>query len=180
MPCESSAAHPSRSHPRDSGGLANLRATVGGQSFPVWRVDDLFFGGAWTAERLAFAHWDVEGNEAAVVAGAARTLERDRPLLTVEVVLFAQEQHHRGGWQVDAGGLLRSLSQRHDYAAFVVEESCGVRRPRYTLWRGPGGGTPAAPEAEGRSLVGARRNTGAGAREPAAAHPPSTSPSRCR
>lgn len=101
------------------------------QSFPVLRVDDLFFGGAWMTERLAFAHWDVEGNEAAVVAGAARTLARDRPLLTVEVVLFAQE-HHSGGWQVDAAGLLRSLLHRHDYATFVVEESCGVRHPGFT------------------------------------------------
>ena len=98
------------------------------QSFRVWRIDDLFFGGTWAAERLAFAHWDVEGNEAAVVAGATRTLARDRPLLTLEVVLFpaAQAREQRFGWEVDAAGLLRTLHQQLDYATFVVEESCGV------------------------------------------------------
>lgn len=39
---------------------------------------------SWEA-RLALAHWDVEGMEADVLQGAARTLANDRPVFTIEV-----------------------------------------------------------------------------------------------
>jgi FkbM family methyltransferase len=41
-------------------------------------------------DRVAFIKCDVEGHEAAVMAGAARTLERARPAVLVEV----EERHH--------------------------------------------------------------------------------------
>ena len=50
----------------------------------LWTVDALF-GSLWAGERLGFAHLDLEGMEIDALRGAAATLARDRPVLTVEV-----------------------------------------------------------------------------------------------
>ena len=88
--------------------------------FPVYRVDTLFFDGAWKGERLAFAHFDVEGSEVEVLAGAARTIARDQPVFTVEAMVNTRATGPTG-----AIALLRAV-EKLGYDAFLIEESCGT------------------------------------------------------
>ena len=49
------------------------------------RLDALFEeGGVFAGERLALAHWDLEGAELEALKGGQKTLARDQPLFTVE------------------------------------------------------------------------------------------------
>jgi FkbM family methyltransferase len=63
--------------------------------FEVFRLDGLF-DGPWRGERLGLAHLDTEGHELSVLRGAARTLRRDRPLLTLELIHSAGEHEQAG------------------------------------------------------------------------------------
>jgi len=77
--------HRARSSNRTTG--SNSSAAGSNSSFQVHRLDDLF-GSRWADERLAFAHFDVEGSEADVLRGAALTIRRDRPIFTAEVAVL--------------------------------------------------------------------------------------------
>lgn len=57
--------------------------------YPVFTVDSLMRN-----QSLAFAHWDVEGGEPALLRGAAATLARDRPLFTVETFPLSKSTRH--------------------------------------------------------------------------------------
>ena len=59
----------------------------------VYTVDGLF-GGQWRGEQLALATFDVEGLEADVVRGARATIERDLPIITVEVMIHEASRSH--------------------------------------------------------------------------------------
>ena len=50
-------------------------------TYEVFTVDALL---ERRQQRLSFAHWDVEGGEAAVLEGARRTISRDLPVFTLE------------------------------------------------------------------------------------------------
>lgn len=103
---------------------------VNGSSFPVYRLDALFHG-RWTGERFGLGHFDVEGHELALLRGAARTIRRDHPLLTVELTYNAKEHAY-------AVALLTFL-ERHGYSAFVMDESVGPIRPQRNVVAVPGG-----------------------------------------
>ena len=81
----------------------------------VHTLDELY-----RAETLAFAHLDVEGEERAVLLGAAAVIARDRPVLTTELHV------HYSPFETRA--LLRHIA-RLDYLSYLVEGdgSCGVR-----------------------------------------------------
>lgn len=81
--------------------------------FHVHRLDDLF-AHHWAPERLAFAHFDVEGSELDVLAGANRTLRQDRPVFTVEV-----------GDRRDANSKLLAMIASLGYRTYLVNEQCG-------------------------------------------------------
>ena len=74
-------------------------------------------GGAWHGERLGFAHFDVEGGEADVLRGGMETIERDRPVFTVETFV-----HNHANLTRALLGLLQQLS----YRPYLVEEQCGL------------------------------------------------------
>ena len=81
--------------------------------FPVYTIDDLF----GKKYRLAFGHWDLEGNEVYLLKGADRTIRRDRPLFTVETFPRQNATRH--------AELLRQ-TQYLGYKCVEVKESCGV------------------------------------------------------
>ena len=83
--------------------------------FHVYRLDDLFTR-HWAAERLAFAHFDVEGSELDVLQGANRTLQRDRPVFTVEV---------GGEREANFNSKLLAMLAALGYRSYVVDEQCG-------------------------------------------------------
>lgn len=83
-------------------------------SFQVHMIDDLY-----RAQRLGFAHLDVEGHEAQVLEGATKVIRRDRPVFTTEIHV-----HHS---YATTANLMRRISQL-GYRSYMVEgESCGVR-----------------------------------------------------
>jgi FkbM family methyltransferase len=84
-------------------------------TFTVYRLDDLF-SQRWRDERLAFAHFDVEGAEADVLLGGMETLRRDRPIFTVEM-----EYHHR-----TTPAALFAVFNALGYQAYLVHEVSGV------------------------------------------------------
>ena len=89
------------------------------RDFPVYALDDLFgAGGAWAGDTLAFAHFDVEGLEELVLAGAARTIARDQPLLTTELTVHKHPERTRS---------LLALMERWGYDSLLVEEIAGNR-----------------------------------------------------
>ena len=55
----------------------------------MFTVDRLFAN-----RKLAFAHWDVEGWEDKVLAGAKRTLRRDRPPFVIETHSQVNQRPH--------------------------------------------------------------------------------------
>jgi len=89
-------------------------ADVTVDSFPIFTVDELL---ARRGERLALAHWDVEGSELLVLQGAARALRRDRPFFTVEVFPSKAPQL--------TVRVLQAAQALH-YSLWVVQESCGL------------------------------------------------------
>lgn len=74
---------------------------------PCRRLDSLGL------ERVGFLKIDVEGHEIAVLAGAAETLERDRPSVLIE----AEERHNPG-----AVAKIRSLLEPLGYRGFYLME----------------------------------------------------------
>ena len=84
-------------------------------TFRVHRLDNLF-AAQWPSQRLVFAHFDVEGAELDVLAGATDTIRRDRPIFTVELKLGNTD------YNAKLFGAVRGLG----YDAFVVPERCGV------------------------------------------------------
>ena len=93
--------------------LENSRS---GEAFEVHTVDELFETGAWQGERLGLGHWDTEGNELDVLRGAARTIARDRPLFTVELVVHKSPRY--------SAALLRFIAEI-GYEALLIEEEVG-------------------------------------------------------
>ncbi|GGH17223.1 hypothetical protein GCM10007036_18510 [Alsobacter metallidurans] len=65
---------------------ANPGYSLVAQPTPVRRLD------AWRLDDVAVIKIDVEGHEAAVLAGARETILRNRPALVVEI----EERHHPG------------------------------------------------------------------------------------
>ena len=80
-------------------------------SFPVFTVDRLFAN-----RKLAFAHWDVEGWEDKVLAGAKRTLRRDRPPFVIETHSQVNQRPH------DA---TVAFAAQLNYSMYTIQEKCG-------------------------------------------------------
>ena len=120
--------------------LPSTAHSIGTTAFTVYRLDDLFLG-RWRDERLAFAHFDVEGAEADVISGGMQILRRDRPIFTVEVgyhqrttpaALFhafralsyqAYLVHEVSGTNVDARNLLVMPTERRPAQALIGDGS---------------------------------------------------------
>lgn len=81
--------------------------------FPIYTVDDL------VADRykLAFAHWDVEGNEIGLLRGAKRTIMRDRPIFTLETFPVTNPERHAS---------LLNETRKLEYSCTTIMESCGI------------------------------------------------------
>ena len=94
-------------------GLPSVSSVTRGSAFAVCRVDDLY-----SRQPLAFAHWDVEGEELNVLRGAHSVLLRDRPYFSVELHVHEDRAYTQ-----------RLLSQIESlgYDAHLVEERCGAR-----------------------------------------------------
>ena len=101
-----------------TGGKRRLKETD--RRIRVHTIDSLFgAGGAWANETLAFAHFDVEGSELAVLRGSNRTIWQDKPVFTVEV-----HMHQDHGYTLE---LLRHIDYLA-YDAFIVDECCGSQK----------------------------------------------------
>ena len=99
-------------------------------TFQVYRLDNIFglendgtpkdvppkiVASMGLRPRLAFGHFDVEGGELDLLAGAQRVIKRDRPVFTIEV--------GSGGAKFEvAHKLLREMG----YLAYTVPEQCGT------------------------------------------------------
>lgn len=99
------------------------------------RLDDVIAGG-----RVGFIKIDVEGHESEVIAGAMRTILRDRPLLLVEI----EERHHPGRGVADVAHSLLVLG----YSVSFFEKASRTMRPLaefdpHTHQRADAFGTPA-------------------------------------
>lgn len=80
--------------------------------FPIYTVDEL----VGERYRLAFGHWDVEGNEADLLKGAKRTIRRDRPIFTVETFPRTNSFRHIE---------LMKLTEHFGYNCTEIKEVCG-------------------------------------------------------
>ena len=95
------------------------RAEDSRTAFRVLRLDDMFApSGAWAHEKLAFAHFDVEGSELDVLQGAREVIARDRPIFTAEVATGMTEYAEK---LLEEIGLL-------GYEAYAFAEKCGENR----------------------------------------------------
>ena len=83
----------------------------GNASYPVFTVDALFAN-----RMLALAHWDVEGDELAVLRGADATLRRDRPSFTVET--------HAKRYAADHTAVMEQV-RALNYIPFTLSARCG-------------------------------------------------------
>lgn len=83
--------------------------------FPIFTVDEL----VGERHKLAFGHWDVEGNEVDVLKGAERTILRDRPIFTVET--FPRTNPTRHAELMRWTAILR-------YKCKKIKEVCGYPR----------------------------------------------------
>ena len=92
------------------------RAEASPTAFRVLRLDDMFApSGAWAHEKLAFAHFDVEGSELNVLQGARDVIVRDRPVFTCEVATGMTEYAQK---------LLEEIALL-GYEAYAFAEKCG-------------------------------------------------------
>ena len=92
------------------------RAEDSPTAFRVLRLDDMFApSGAWAHEKLAFAHFDVEGSELDVLQGAREVITRDRPVFTCEVATGMTEYAQK---------LLEEIALL-GYEAYAFAEKCG-------------------------------------------------------
>ena len=97
-------------------GASFPRAEDSPTAFRVLRLDDMFApSGAWAHEKLAFAHFDVEGSELDVLRGAREVIARDRPVFTCEVATGMTEY---------AQNLLEEIAFL-GYEAYAFAEKCG-------------------------------------------------------
>lgn len=78
---------------------------------PIRRIDSLF-----SNETLGFAHFDMEGGELDTLKGAAATIRRDQPVLTVELFVHKDKSYREQ--------LLRLISDL-GYSTYMVDEVCG-------------------------------------------------------
>lgn len=85
--------------------------------YSTYRLDNLFRT-RWPQERLALAHFDVEGFEPQVLLGSRETILRDSPVVTTEVTVHGRPDITRN---------VLSLMDEMDYDSFLVEEICGQR-----------------------------------------------------
>lgn len=86
-------------------------------SFPIVTIDSLFANDSSDEpRRLAFAHWDVEGFEMDVLAGARATLVRDRPFFTIESLPQSRPAHH---------AKMVAFIAELGYMLAPIPESCG-------------------------------------------------------
>jgi hypothetical protein len=88
----------------------------------VYRLDDLYLGddqrGAfWPGQRVALLKLDVEGQEPNVIRGGLRLVQRDRPIITTEVLV----QSARG-----VADDLFALLDAQQYDSYLVDEIAGV------------------------------------------------------
>lgn len=79
--------------------------------YPVYTIDQLM-----PHQRLALAHIDVEGYEIDVLEGAKRTLQRDRPPISVETFPKTNPTRHRQ---------LMSVLSDINYDCKTIRELCG-------------------------------------------------------
>ena len=113
---DSKAAWPGAKHGRNQIGRLPFYKRKEDESrvnFTIYTVDEIF-----KDRRLAFAHWDVEGNEVNVLRGAVRTIERDRPIFTVETFPTWRPTEHR---------TLLSQIKEMNYSAHIISEKCGMK-----------------------------------------------------
>lgn len=82
-------------------------------SFKVFTVDELLQS---RKQRLALAHWDLEGGEVSLLEGARRTIERDRPLFTLEAFPTTNPAAYKE---------LRAKVYGLGYRMLEIPESCG-------------------------------------------------------
>lgn len=91
-------------------------ASISSEIVRLWTVDSLF-NSLWVGERLGFAHLDLEGMEINALRGAAATLARDRPVLTIEVWTHTKAAATRSKLSHLAG---------LNYDAYVIDELAGI------------------------------------------------------
>lgn len=82
-------------------------------TYEIFTVDELL---ERRHQRLSFAHWDVEGGEAAVLEGARRTIARDLPIFTLEAFPRSRPREF-----LDVVQKATSLG----YRMMEIPESCG-------------------------------------------------------
>ena len=97
-------------------GTPMLQVNASKHDVPIFRMDTLF-ATKLAGKHLGLVHLDLEGYELAAIAGAARTIMRYRPFVTVEVF-----PRSKGG---STRAILNHTEAALDYDAFVIEESCG-------------------------------------------------------
>ena len=105
----------------------NATGMIDTESFPVYTVDKIF-----EHTTLAFAHIDVEGQEADLLQGARLTLARDRPWLTVEAHTNASLRGFVEREYILTNRIGKMLSNAQ-YATYVVNEVCGHKGCRNVL-----------------------------------------------
>ena len=91
--------------------IHKLQNSLVNTSLPVYTVDDLM-----RHRTLAFAHWDVEGNEIELLQGARATIRRDRPLFTVEAHPKTNATKH-----AEVIAMTKDLG----YTCLEISEECG-------------------------------------------------------
>ena len=108
-----------RKHGRAPGETSGAKQRVGDTFTRVSRIDDLFAPtGPFAGEKLAFAHWDVEGSEMSVLRGARQTLRTDQPIFSVEVHVLQDPEY--------TAALVTEISAL-GYDAYMLDEICGSR-----------------------------------------------------
>lgn len=108
--------HPVAPHWMSVDGKQLLQVNASNHDVPIFRVDTLF-ATKLAYEHLGLAHLDLEGHELSALAGAEHTIMRDRPFLTAEIFPRSKD--------VATRAILNHTESALDYAAFVIEESCG-------------------------------------------------------
>ena len=93
---------------------ATVDRATGDTSFPVYRLDDIF-----ATESLGFAHIDVEGSELEVLRAGVRTITRDQPVITFEVLPSGHTAH------ATIVSLLQFVGVELGYQLLLIQEECG-------------------------------------------------------
>lgn len=80
--------------------------------YPIYTVDELL----GEEHRLAFAHWDVEGNEENLLKGAKKIIRRDRPIFSLETFPKTDPSRHQN---------LSRETTSLGYSCTEIDEVCG-------------------------------------------------------